>query len=56
MYALGHGKFETLKHNSTSANLIPVGITYTNHKGMHRGLAQFWPSTSVYLGRVVQLL
>ena len=35
MYALGHGKFETLKHNSTSANLIPVGITYTNHKGMH---------------------
>ena len=38
---------ETLKHNSTSANLIPVGITYTNHKGMHRGLAQFWPSTSV---------
>ena len=26
MYALGHGKFETLKHNSTSANLIPVGI------------------------------
>ena len=34
MYALGHGKFETLKHNSTSANLIPVGITYTNHKGM----------------------
>ena len=47
MYALGHGKFETLKHNSTSANLIPVGITYTNHKGMHRGLAQFWPSTSV---------
>ena len=27
MYALGHGKFETLKHNSTSANLIPVGIT-----------------------------
>ena len=39
MYALGHGKFETLKHNSTSANLILVGITYTNHKGMHRGLA-----------------
>ena len=34
MYALGHRKFETLKHNSTSANLIPVGITYTNHMSL----------------------
>ena len=38
---------DKLKHNSKSAYLIPVGITCTNHKGMHRGLAQFWPSTSV---------